>query len=172
MDLNHVIERMDANAGIFEGLTKGIATEQARWKPAPEKWSILEVVNHLYDEEREDFRQRLQLVLTDAALAWPPIAPQEWVTTRAYSERDLGQSVGNFLSERQKSLAWLRSLNSPNLERRHERDAESLSAGDLLASWLAHDFLHIRQLTRLHWEYLTANANPFQTEYAGPWKES
>lgn len=172
MDLDHVIERMDANAGIFESLTTGIASEQASWKPAPEKWSILEVVNHLYDEEREDFRQRLQLVLTDIALAWPPIAPQEWVTTRAYCERDLGQSVDNFLGERQQSLVWLRSLGSPNLDKRHEREAGSLSAGDLLASWLAHDFLHIRQLTRLHWQYLTANANPFQTEYAGPWKES
>ena len=172
MDLDHVIERMAANASIVESLVKGIAADQASWKPAPDKWSILEVVNHLYDEEREDFRQRLQLVLTDAALHWPPIAPQEWVITRAYSERDLGQSLQNFLGERQKSLAWLRTLISPNLNNHHEREAGSLSAGDLLASWLAHDFLHIRQLTRLHWQYLTANANPFLTDYAGPWKES
>ncbi len=172
MDLNYVIERLAANAGIFEGLTKAINTELALWKPAPDKWSILEVVNHLYDEEREDFRQRLELVLRDAALVWPPIAPQEWVTTRAYSERDLTESLSNFLSERQKSLAWLRSLRSPNLESHHEREAGSLRAGDLLASWLAHDFLHIRQITRLHWQYLTANANPFQTEYAGSWQES
>ena len=46
------------------------------------------------------------------------------------------------------------------------------SAGDLLASWLAHDLLHVRQLARLHWQYLTAAAKPFQTDYAGPWKES
>jgi hypothetical protein len=172
MDLDHVIERMAGNAGIFESLTNGLTTEQASWKPAPDKWSILEVVNHLYDEEREDFRQRLQLVLTNPALPWPPIAPKEWVTARFYSERNLAQSVVNFLREREKSLTWLRTLRSPKLESRHEREGGSLSAGDLLASWLAHDFLHIRQLTRLHWQYLTANANPFQTDYAGPWRES
>lgn len=172
MDLDSIIERMAANAGIFESLTTRLTTEQARWKPSPDKWSILEVVNHLYDEEREDFRQRLQLVLTNAVLPWPPIAPQEWVTARAYSERDLTQSVENLLSEREKSLTWLRSLRTPKLENRHERETGSLSGGDLLASWLAHDFLHIRQLTRLHWQYLRANANPFQTDYAGPWKES
>lgn len=172
MNLDYVIDRMGANARVFESLTKDIDAEQARWKPAPEKWSILEVVNHLYDEEREDFRRRLELVLTDPALDWPPIAPQEWVTTRAYAERDFSESLNNFLTERQKSLVWLKSLTSPNLESRHEREAGSLSAGDLLASWLAHDFLHIRQLTRLHWQYLTAIAIPFQTEYAGPWKES
>ena len=172
MDLDYIIERMSANAGIFESLTKALTSEQASWKPAPDKWSILEVVNHLYDEEREDFRQRLQLVLRDAALPWPPIAPQEWVITRAYKERDLGQSVISFLLEREKSLTWLRTLRSPKLESRHDREAGSLRAGDLLASWLAHDFLHIRQLTRLHWQYITAIADPFQTDYAGPWKES
>ena len=172
MNLEYVIHKMGANAGIFESLVRGISAEQARWKPAPDKWSILEVVNHLHDEEREDFRQRLELVLTDPTLAWPPIAPQEWVTTRAYGERDFNESLDNFLRERQKSLAWLGSLKSPNLESRHEREAGSLSAGDLLASWLAHDFLHIRQLTRLQWQYLTALATPFKTDYAGPWKES
>lgn len=172
MNLNYVIDRMGANARIFKSLVKDISAEQARWKPAPDKWSMLEVVNHLYDEEREDFRQRLELVLTDPALGWPPIAPQEWVKTRAYGERDLDESLDNFLRERQKSLAWLGGLKSPNLECRHEREAGSLRAGDLLASWLAHDFLHVRQLTRLQWQYLTAIASPFQTDYAGPWKES
>jgi len=57
---------MVLGANIFKGLTKDINTELAIWKPAPDKWSILEVVNHLYDEEREDFRQRLELVLKDA----------------------------------------------------------------------------------------------------------
>ncbi len=172
MNLDFVIDRMEANARVFESLIRGVSAELAGWKPAPDKWSIIEVVNHLYDEEREDFRQRLELVLTDPALDWPPIAPQEWVKTRAYGERDLNESLDNFLRERQKSLAWLRSLGAPHLESRHEREGGSLSAGDLLASWLAHDFLHVRQLTRLQWQYLTAIASPFQTDYAGPWKES
>lgn len=172
MELDHVISRMAANASTFESLTRGLSAEQAVWKPAPDRWSILEVVNHLYDEEREDFRQRLELVLKDPSLVWPPIAPQEWVTTRAYGKRDLDESLSNFLSERQKSLAWLKSLRTPNLESRHERETGSLRAGDLLASWLAHDYLHIRQLTRLQWQYLTFKASPFLTDYAGPWKES
>jgi DinB superfamily len=172
MELDYVISRMAANASTFESLTRGLSAEQAGWKPAPERWSILEVVNHLNDEEREDFRQRLELVLSDPSLVWPLIAPQEWVTTRVYSERDLEESLSNFLSERQKSLAWLRGLRTPSLENSHEREAGSLRAGDLLASWLAHDYLHVRQLTRLHWQYLTAKADPFLTDYAGPWKES
>jgi hypothetical protein len=36
-------------------MLRGVTEAQARWKPAPEEWSILEVINYLCDEEREDF---------------------------------------------------------------------------------------------------------------------
>ena len=172
IELADIISRMKANAGIIQGLATNLRAAQESWKPAPDKWSILEVINHLYDEEREDFRQRLEFVLRDPQAEWPGIAPQEWVTSRAYCDRDLPDSLNNFLSEREKSLAWLQSLTAPRLENRHERQGRTLSAGDLLTSWLAHDFLHIRQLTRLHWQYLNANSAPFKTEYAGPWPEA
>src|SRR6266550_7220669 len=158
MDLNHVIERMAANARIFESLTQGLTVEQVRWKPAPDKWSMLEVVNHLYDEEREDFRQRLELTLEDPEQPWPTIDPQGWVVTREYGERDLGPSLDSFLNEREKSLSWLKELSAPNWQNRHEVSGRARTAGDLLASWLAHDFLHIRQLARLHWQYISVTA--------------
>jgi len=173
MNLDYFIARLAANRQLFEGLVKGCGIEQARWKPSPDKWSILEVINHLFDEEREDFRQRLDLVLTNPEEIWPRIDPQNWVTTRRYNERDLEVSLNNFFTERERSLAWLSRLATPNWHNRYEHpDGRAITAGDLLASWLAHDFLHVRQLSRLHWQYLSAVADPYQTTYAGPWKES
>lgn len=172
MNLDYFIERLATNRSVFESLVKDVTSEQAKWRPAADKWSILEVVNHLYDEEREDFRQRLQLVLADPAQPWPKIDPRNWVTERGYNERDLGSSMANFLAEREKSLGWLRQLNNPNWQNSQENPNGVLSGGDLLASWLAHDFLHIRQLSRLHWQYVGAISEPYQTAYAGPWKES
>jgi hypothetical protein len=172
MDLEYFIQRFSENRGVFESLLRGVSREQAAWKPAPEKWSMVEVVNHLYDEEREDFRQRLELTLRDPLAAWPGIDPQGWVTERKYSEKELGASLDGFLGEREKSLSWLRGLTKPAWENLHQREAGVLSAGDLLASWLAHDLLHIRQLTRLHWHYLNVIVAPYETKYAGPWKEN
>ncbi len=172
MNLDYFIDRFAKNCGVFESLVGGISLEQARWRPSPDKWSMLEVINHLYDEEREDFRQRLELVLADQKQSWPPIDPRNWVTTRGYNERKLDASLDNFFAEREKSLVWLRQLSAPNWENQNEGSDGLLSAGDLLASWLAHDFLHIRQLARLHWQYAGAIADPYQTTYGGPWKES
>jgi hypothetical protein len=68
-------------------------------------------------------------------------------------------------------IAWLKGLQSPdwNLWYAHPNaPGGRVHAGDLLASWVAHDFLHIRQLARTHWAYLNAISDPFQTGYAGP----
>jgi len=162
--------RLQQNAATVQSMVQGATEEQARWKPSPEEWSILEVVNHLYDEEREDFRQRLDLLLHRPGAAWPGIAPSAWVTERQYNARDVAESLEDFLAERRRSLAWLAGLSAPDWQvYREHPQAGRISAGDLLASWLAHDFLHLRQLAGLHWAYVSLLAQPHSTAYAGRW---
>ena len=112
MDLPALIAQMSTDAEHIAALVLGVSAEQARWKPTADDWSILEVVNHLVDEEREDFHVRLNLILHTPEQPWPPINPQGWVTARRYNERDLAESLAGFLGERQQSLAWLRTLET------------------------------------------------------------
>lgn len=172
MNAEYFVGRLSKNGRVFDALVRNVGEDQARWKPTPDKWSILEVVNHLYDEEREDFRARLALTLSCPERDWPTIDPQTWVMSRGYNQREVESSLNNFLAEREQSLLWLRQLTAPNWENRHVLPSWSRSAGDLLASWLAHDFLHIRQLARLQWQHAGMISAPHQTEYAGPWRES
>ena len=170
MKLEFFIARLSQNAEAIQSLLSGVVEEQARWKPTPDEWSLLEVINHLYDEEREDFRQRLDLTLHQPGQLWPDIDPQGWVVERGYNGRDLEASLENFLRERRRSVAWLAGLSSPDWEAHREHpQAGQLSAGDLLASWLAHDLLHLRQLVQLHWQYVSRLAEPYTTRYAGAW---
>jgi hypothetical protein len=141
--------------------------EQARWRPAPDKWSVLEVVNHLLDEEREDFRLRLDLLLHDPTREWPPIDPQGWVTQRGYNDCDPAESLAAFLAERRSSLQWLADLRAPDWSTSRIHEAGEIRAGDLLSAWLRHDLLHIRQLINLHAEHERARAQPFRPDYAG-----
>ncbi len=170
MNLTFIIQRLSANIGVFEKLCEGVSNEQVRWKPSPEKWSILEVVNHLYDEEREDFRARTQLLLKKNNAPLPPIAPKKWVTERNYNAQDFSKSLQNFLAERQKSLDWLTHLKLPDWQGSYNHPRlGKMTAETLLANWLAHDFLHIRQLNRLHWEYFAAQVPHINLAYAGNW---
>lgn len=170
MILNRVVRQFAYNAEAISALASGVDAEQACWRPSPEDWSILEVVNHLYDEEREDFLTRLDLILHRPGDEWPAIHPGGWVTQRRYNERDLDESLVRFLAEREESLRWLGSLEAPDwsIESTHPAGFV-LSAGDMLSSWLAHDFLHIRQLNELHYRYHLQSVTPFGIIYAGDW---
>ena len=63
IDARAAADRLAANADAFAALVDGVSDEQARWQPEPTQWSILEVVNHLADEEVEDFRRRMETTL-------------------------------------------------------------------------------------------------------------
>lgn len=169
MDISFISRHMAHNAARIEALVEGVSSEDARWKPNPDEWSILEVVNHLYDEEREDFRVRLNIILHDPEEDWPPIDPEGWVKERKYNERDLTGSLGKFLSEREKSLEWLKSINNPHWETVYTSPFGSMRAGDMLSSWLTHDHLHMRQLIELHRFLSETKVVPFNMDYAGNW---
>jgi hypothetical protein len=170
MNYDNIINKLEANASTFKSLLENISDEQTHWKPSPEKWSLLEIVNHLYDEEREDFRRRIKNIFEDPEKVWTPIAPAEWVTKREYFKRDMKTSLTNFLEERKKSIEWLKNLNSPNWKAIHiHPKLGEMSAEMLLANWLAHDYLHIRQMTFMHWSYLFHLSPSINLDYAGNW---
>lgn len=169
LDIPFARARLAANAKAIAALVEAVGPEQAVWKPNPSDWSILETVCHLADEERLDFRARLELCLRDPALPWPPIDPSGWVSERAYNQRELAAAFADFQAEREQSLAWLAGLQAPDWRRTAVRPRVSLSAGDLMVSWLAHDLLHLRQLVELQRAWLAREADPFDIGYAGDW---
>jgi hypothetical protein len=170
MEIEQITRTMQANALRIAALVAGVSEAQARWKPDAVNWSMLEVVTHLLDEEREDFRVRIDYALHRPGEAWPPIDPGGWVTTRRYNERDLMESLEAFLSEREQSLAWLRGLPAPNWDTTALAPwGEPFPAGNLLAAWVAHDLLHLRQLVELHYTWTTATLAPYTCVYAGEW---
>lgn len=169
MDYPLLLQLMEADANRIRALVEGVGQEPARWKPNPESWSILEVVNHLADEEREDFRTRLDLILHRPQDPWPPIDPRGWVTERKYNERDLAESLGRYATERRTSLEWLRGLGAPNWEAAVHSQLGSMKAGEMFGAWVTHDQLHMRQLVELHRAFTEQLAQPYSLDYAGPW---
>lgn len=171
MDVTPFVRALRRNAGVLAAIVDDVDDGLARWKPEPDRWSILEVVCHLADEESRDFRTRVDLTLHRPGEAWPAIDPVRWATDERYAERVLQDETRRFLDERRKSVAWLEDLTEPDWSRSYEHPAMgTLRASDLMASWVAHDLIHIRQINRLHRQYLEAVEAPgARLGYAGPW---
>ena len=154
---------------VIRGLLDGLDDEALRWRPREGAWSLLEILGHVEEEERRDFRPRIERTLADPVVPWDGIDPEAWAREHGYQEADAREVLQAFESERARSVAWLAGLAGADWSRAYEHPAlGTLRAGDLLASWCAHDALHLRQLaTRLH-QLLARDAEPFDAGYAGP----
>ena len=169
MEFETLYRDLAHGAETIRALVIGVTQAEAQVRPTPDSWSILEVVCHLIDEERDDFRMRVDLTLNHPGEEWPPIHPGAWVTERKYNTRDLQQSLNDFLAERNKSLDFLKGLDAANWEANHVSPYGERKAGDLLCSCVAHDNLHMRQLVELRRFRLERITAPYDIAYAGEW---
>ena len=170
MHTDRIIARMADFPAALRALLASVTQDDARWKPTERDWSILEIVNHLADEEVEDFRTRLALTLDDPTQAWPGIDPEGAARERGYNQRELHDSLVRFDGARAVSVGWLRSLDGPDWSRTHAHPKlGAISADDLLASWSAHDALHLRQIAKRMLQLTQRDAPGCSTGYAGAW---
>ena len=167
--MDFVLEQLQKNKGIFKNLFEDENEDMFLWKQTPEKWCLLEILCHLYDEEREDFRFRTKWVLERPNETPPNFNPIVWVTERNYMQQDYNVMLNKFLNERDDSIDWLKSLKNPKWDNYYVHPKiGNLSAKHFLDNWLAHDYLHFRQITKLKFDYLNHRSGE-RLDYAGIW---
>ncbi len=170
--LSLVAARLEPTPSAIAALLDGVSPQAIRERSPSGAWSILEIVNHLADEDADDFRFRLKSMLDDPTRPWPLSNPEAWATEREYQQRDLAESLDRFAKERAESIRWLRSLRGPDWKTAYMHPSRGpVYAGELLAAWPAHDALHIRQIAKRLYELAAREgaAAGFNVEYAGPW---
>jgi hypothetical protein len=97
------------------------------------------------------------------------IDPQDWITSRKYNEQNFPEMKELFFKERQKSLEWLSGLSNSDWDITYTSEYGSVSAGEMLSCWVAHDNLHLRQFVELRRARIENITEPYPIEYAGDW---
>ena len=59
------LDLLEATPAILRGLMSEISDEDARWKPAPDRFSIAEVLAHLLHSEGYSYRARVDRFLAE-----------------------------------------------------------------------------------------------------------
>jgi hypothetical protein len=165
-----ISERLEASARAIEALVSGVKPELAAFHPSPSKWSILEILGHLRDEERRDFRVRVDYTLHRPGEHWPAIDPERWVKDGHFDGMTVAGLLAEFKEERHRSIAWLATLTEADWSTayRHETLGD-FTAASMLCAWAAHDLLHLRQIEGVMYAYLARATRPDRLDYAGKW---
>jgi hypothetical protein len=84
-------------------------------------------------------------------------------------EQNYEAKIADFLKERSETISWLESQSNPRWTNAYiHPKVGPVSAEFLLANWLAHDYLHFRQITRTKYLYLKEKSG-VSLDYAGEW---
>jgi hypothetical protein len=169
IEMDEIIRLLHGNAQAIRTLVQTIPEEQTQWKPDPDTWSMKQVMEHVYNEERLDFRKHLKEMFSVPPQPWGEFPRQEVISVESCR-----QALDSFLMEREASIAWLSALESPDwdVEQRATfgpSEVLVMHAGDVLVSWLAHDYLHIRQMNELLFAWNVKQGAPYSVQYAGGW---
>ena len=153
--------------GALLGVFQGADLELMRARESEAKWSPLEILAHLRDEETIDFRARVKCAVEGRELELN-VDPEAWVTERHYNEMDPGDVYLDWARERSDSCRWLESLSLDDLQPSVEHPAAgTMRAGDFIAAWRLHDLLHLRQFAHAMAVNTARRLGDWKTRYAG-----
>jgi len=163
----HLIDDHARFPTVLLNTFQGAPADVLRDRENEARWSPLEILAHLRDEETEDFGARARAAVDGGPLP-PGIDPPGWVTQRRYNEMDPGAVFLDFAGKRADACRWLGGLSLEDLRR--EIDLPKLGvfrAGDFIAAWRVHDLLHLRQFAQALAVITARRLGGWKVKYAG-----
>ena len=159
------LDLLEETPAILRGLMRELDREDAKWKPAPDRFSVAEVLAHLSQSESQCYRLRLDRFLSEEMPEFETEDAQMYL--HLYRDADAEESFDQFEEQRESNMAYLRTLPQSAGERRaYHKAAGEITLQQMLHEWAMHDLGHIRQIAELvrarkHWQ----QAGPLGEDY-------
>lgn len=154
------VSMLEKTPGLLELLLRDVPQELLQWKPAPERWSIAEVLGHMAAiEQLYEVRTR-RIMLDESPTLSPYVAPEG----SELKQKTARQHLERFVGLRSAFAFYLHSIPSSaggRTGRHHEMGTITLS--QMLHELANHDLGHLRQIAELYRAHaFYPNVGPFQ----------
>ncbi|MFZ3264432.1 MAG: DinB family protein [Terriglobales bacterium] len=138
-----------ATPGKIDRLVKGISPAKLRKRPAPEKWSVAEILAHLADVEIV-IGWRMRSILGAPGIAVQAYDQNAWNESLHYDKRDPRKDLIQQRILREANLALLKTLTPQQWKQfgmHSERGQESIER--IVRMMAGHDLNHIQQIEKI-----------------------
>ncbi|MFC0414992.1 DinB family protein [Cytobacillus solani] len=159
-DAIEVLERTPQTLTYF--LT-GLSDGWLHCNEGEETWNAIEVVEHLIEGEKNNWIQRLELIISDDShKTFPPY--DRFAHLNNNTEVALEQKLQEFNTLRSQNISKLKSLIDP--EKHLELSGThpvfgSVKLREVISTWVAHDLTHIAQIVRVMAKRYTKDVGPW-----------
>ena len=149
--LDHAKEILRRTPATLSSLLRDIPEEWCLSNEGSESWSPFDVIGHLIHGEKADWIPRAKIILEyGESRAFEPF------DRFAMFEKSRGKNLGELLAEFERlRVGSLRELEKMNLtpealgRRGQHPELGTVTLGQLLSTWVVHDFGHIGQVARV-----------------------
>jgi DinB superfamily len=149
VDGQDALKAQSVAAKRLDRLVKGVPSSKLRRRPAPDKWSVSEIIAHMADTEIV-IGWRIRSILGSPGTHIQAYDQDAWAAAGLYAKRDPQKSIEQFRAVRGANLAFYKSLSPDQWKHfgmHAERGEESL---ERIARMIAgHDINHILQIERI-----------------------
>jgi len=144
------IEQVARGPENIAAAVKGVDVKTLRYKPAPNKWCILEILAHLADAEVV-FGHRIRQCLAEGDSTICPMDQDAWANNFGYMEASAEESLAAFRAARAANVRLMRRLKEADLEKGayHPEKKRKVTVGEIVGYMQAHDPNHLGQIERL-----------------------
>jgi hypothetical protein len=128
----------------------GLAESVLRYKPAADKWCILDVLGHLADIEIV-YGYRFRQMLADKKPVIAPMDQDDWARNLGHTETPPAELIALYGLNRHANLRLLRRLKPGDLEKSafHPETRNDVTVAQLVERLASHGASHLAQIERL-----------------------
>ena len=138
-----------ATPGKLAALIEGKSQQSLTGRPAPDTWSVAEILAHLADAEVAT-SWRLRQILSTNGVPIQAFDQNAWAATFDYAQRDPHQSLETFRVLRHNNIALLKSVPRErwnNYGMHQERGKETVT--QIVRLIAGHDLNHLKQIENI-----------------------
>jgi len=163
-DIERAAEILERTPATVRSMLAGLSDD---WTGGgiKDSWAPYDIIGHLIHGEVTDWIPRAEIILEQGEnLTFVPF--DRLAQFELSKGKSLDDLLDDFVAKRRQSLDTLRSWNLTDAQlelKGVHPEFGDVSLAELIASWVAHDLTHIRQITQVM-------AKKY-TDAVGPWRE-
>jgi hypothetical protein len=150
VELKQHLEAAEKSPKQIAAAVSGLPDKTLRYKPAPDKWCILEVLGHLADIEVV-YAYRIRQMLADKKPVIAPMDGDDWARNLGYTETPPAELVALYGLNRHANLRLLRRLKAADLAKAafHPELQREVTVAEMIEKMSDHGAGHLHQIERL-----------------------
>jgi HAD superfamily hydrolase (TIGR01549 family) len=136
-----------ATPAVLDGALENLPKSAWKYKPAPDEWSLTEIVCHLRDVDQEVNAPRLEAILLENNPFITGVDSDPWANERNYILQDGHLALQRFINARTRLVEWIKNIQ-PDQWNRPARHSIFGPTDFLEVAWLItrHDRMHVAQV--------------------------